>query len=100
MLTLFLATCRYAKGIWYPIGGFYKVIEALENIGRNLGVDFRYGVEAKRIVTKGKRTEGVELADGTIIEADVVVSNADLVWTYNNLLPAEPYAQTLACKDQ
>lgn len=27
------------------------------------------------------RVKGVELADGTKIEADAVVSNADLIWT-------------------
>lgn len=78
------------------------MVEAFESIGRKLGVDFKYGTAVKRIVTRpgSKQVEGVELADGTTIEADVVVSNADLVWTYNNLLPKDPYAKTLACKDQ
>lgn len=96
-----LQYAEYAKGIWYPIGGFYKVVEAFETIAKKkYGVDFKYGQDVKRIVTQGSRTTGIELANGEQIEADVVVSNADLVWTYNNLLPPSSYAGTLAKKDQ
>ncbi|KAN0061863.1 hypothetical protein ACQY0O_005857 [Thecaphora frezii] len=96
-----LQYAEYAKGIWYPIGGFYKVVEAFERIAKDrFGAEFRYGTSVKRIVTEGKRAKGVELQDGEVIEADVVVSNADLVWTYNNLLPPSSYAKRLRSKDQ
>lgn len=96
-----LQYAEYAKGIWYPIGGFYKVVEAFETIAKEkFGVKFRYGADVKRIVTKGSQTTGVELTNGETVDADVVVSNADLVWTYNNLLPNSSYASTLAKKDQ
>ncbi len=98
-----LQYAEYAKGIWYPIGGFYKVVEAMENIARDkFGVDFRYSTNVKRIVVdERKRTaKGVELESGEVLEADVVVSNADLVWTYNELLPPSSYAKKLRSKDQ
>ncbi|CAO1619049.1 unnamed protein product [Parajaminaea phylloscopi] len=96
-----LQYAEYGKGVWYPIGGFYKVVEAFESIARQkFGVEFRYGSEVKQITTHGRRTTGVELSSGEKIEADVVISNADLVWTYNNLLPPSSYANTLAKKDQ
>ncbi|KAJ1024805.1 hypothetical protein NDA16_002845 [Ustilago loliicola] len=98
-----LQYAEYAKGIWYPIGGFYKVVEAMENIARDkFGAEFRYDTGVKKIVvdeSKGK-VKGVELESGEVLEADVVVSNADLVWTYNNLLPSSSYAQKLNGKDQ
>lgn len=97
-----LQYAEYAKGIWYPIGGFYRVVQAFEDIAKKkYGVDFRYGTAVTRIVTAGGKTAtGVELAGGEVISADAVVSNADLVWTYNNLLPPSSYAGTLARKDQ
>ncbi|PWY98742.1 putative phytoene dehydrogenase [Testicularia cyperi] len=98
-----LQYAEYAKGIWYPIGGFYKVVEAMENIAKDkFGVQFRYDTSVKRIVTDERKgtTTGVELESGELLEADVVVSNADLVWTYNNLLPPSNYAKRLRTKDQ
>ncbi|GAC99899.1 hypothetical protein PHSY_007502 [Pseudozyma hubeiensis SY62] len=98
-----LQYAEYAKGIWYPIGGFYKVVEAMENVARDkFGVEFRYGAGVKRIVVDERKgtANGVELESGEVLEADVVVSNADLVWTYNNLLPPSSYATKLRSKDQ
>ncbi len=37
--------------------------------------------------SKAGRATGVRLADGEVIPADVVVSNADAAWTYRQLLP-------------
>ncbi|KAK0518516.1 hypothetical protein OC842_007769 [Tilletia horrida] len=99
-----LQYAEYAKGIHYPIGGFHAVVAAFEKIARqDFGVDFRYGPEkgaVKRIVVDERRdggtwVKGVELESGETIEADLVVSNADLVWTYNNLLPPSKYARNL-----
>jgi len=36
-----------------------------------------------------KRATGVRLADGTVLKADAVVSNADVAWTYLNLIPKQ-----------
>ncbi|KAM3422490.1 hypothetical protein BST61_g2837 [Cercospora zeina] len=44
----------------------------------------------------GGVAKGVELEDGTRLEADVVVNNSDLVYAYENLLPVKtPYAESL-----
>jgi len=103
-----LQYAEYAKGIHYPIGGFHAVVAAFEKIAQtDFGVDFRYGSErgtVKRIIVdeqgSQERVRGVELANGDVIEADVVVSNADLVWTYNNLLPPSSFAKRLRTLDQ
>ncbi|KAK0568485.1 hypothetical protein OC861_001890 [Tilletia horrida] len=103
-----LQYAEYAKGIHYPIGGFHAVVAAFEKIARDdFGVNFRYGPErgaVRRIIVDetsgGERVKGVELENGSIIEADLVVSNADLVWTYNNLLPPSRYARQLRSKAQ
>lgn len=86
-----------AEGIWYPRGGFHRVVEALVGIGERLGVEYRLGTGVKKILLSpdGGQAKGVELEDGTILEADVIVNNSDLVYAYGNLLPESSYAESL-----
>ena len=39
-----------AEGIWYPVGGFHRIIEAVEEVGRRKGVDIRLGTEVQKIL--------------------------------------------------
>lgn len=86
-----------AEGIWYPVGGFWRVVQALVGVGRRMGVVFRLGTEVRRIVVSedGGRAEGVELVSGEVLRADVVVNNSDLVYCYNTLLPGSAYGEAL-----
>ncbi len=84
-----------ADGVWFPKGGMYKVIESLAGIVEGLGVSIRYNSPAMSINVDGGRTSGVTLEGGERLMADVVVSNADLPYTYANLLPAEKIASRL-----
>jgi glycine oxidase len=40
------------------------------------GVDLRFGAEVRRVIVRDGRARGVELADGTVVEADTVVVTA------------------------
>ncbi|KAK4940414.1 ATP-binding cassette transporter CGR1, partial [Elasticomyces elasticus] len=84
-----------AEGIWYPIGGFHRIIEALVGIGERLGVEYRLSTPISRILLSpdGSRATGVQLTSGETVTADVVVNNTDLVYAYNNLL-ASPSSST------
>ncbi|KAL8872579.1 MAG: hypothetical protein Q9174_001813 [Haloplaca sp. 1 TL-2023] len=86
-----------AEGIWYPRGGFHSVVNALVNIGKNLGVDYRMStpVSSVRLDVSGGHATGVILENGETISADVVVINADLVYACNNLLPASSHGRSL-----
>ena len=86
-----------AEGIWYPKGGFHRVIEALVNIGERLGVEYRLSTPVSRAILDqtSRRCTGVESSTGEVISADVVIMNADLVYTYNNLLPPSSLAKRL-----
>lgn len=86
-----------AEGIWYPLGGFHKVVEALVTIGERLGVDYKFNTPVNHIQLSQdqKRATGVRLADGTSLTADVVICNADLSYAYNHLLPASSFAKSL-----
>lgn len=76
-----------AEGIWYPVGGFHRVVEALVGVGERLGVKYRLNCPVTSVITSkdGKRATGVLLDSGETLTADVVVINADLVYAYNNL---------------
>ena len=86
-----------AEGIWYPKGGFHKVIEALVNIGERLGVKYRLSTSVESILlSPDQRTaQGVVLASGETVTADIILINADLVYAYNNLLPPSSRATSL-----
>jgi len=75
-----------AHGIWFPMGGMSAISRALEKVCLELGVTIHYRSSVRRIRTEGGRATGVELDDGGVLEADVVVCNADLAWAYSNLI--------------
>jgi phytoene desaturase len=77
-----------ADGVWFPMGGMYRVIESLVQIAERLGVQFVYNAPAAEIVISNNRATGVRLADGRFFAADIVVANADLPYVYRNLLTA------------
>jgi phytoene desaturase len=83
-----------AVGVWYPMGGMGAIPRALEKVGRELGVRYRYGTTVARVLVEDGQARGVQLADGSLERADVVVVNADLPWAYQHLLGA-PYAAKL-----
>lgn len=93
-----------AEGIWYPVGGFHAVVQALVGICERLGVDIRLNSAVSSVLTTpdGKQTTGVQLASGEKLTADLVVINADLVYAYNNLFPTTKslsYAKSLQKRD-
>ena len=90
-----------AEGIWYPVGGFNTVVQALEKIAKKHGAKFRYSAPVKRIDIDLKTNEarGAVLESGEVLKADVVVCNADLLYAYKDLLPDSSYNLKLAEKN-
>ena len=76
-----------AEGVWYPMGGLYRVVENLASIAKSLGVRFRFNTPVKQIEVDGQRATGVVLNDGSRLTADVIIANADLPYVYRHLLP-------------
>ena len=84
-----------ASGLWYPMGGMYRVTEVLTGIAEKLGVTFRYQSAVEQILVKDAAASGVRLADGQVLTADTVVADADLGYVYRNLLPDTPAADRI-----
>jgi phytoene desaturase len=74
-------------GVHHAIGGTGAVVEGLGKLLTDLGGKITLNTEVTEILVRGRVVTGVRLADGSIHRADVIVSNADLAFTYRNLLP-------------
>ncbi len=75
-------------GVHSAMGGTGAIVQGLVSLIEGQGSEVRCDAEVAEITTSGRRANGVRLASGEQIPADVVVSNADLAWTYRNLLPS------------
>lgn len=67
-------------------GGMGSITQSLARSAEASGVSIRTGASVRRVLTNGGRAAGVELEGGEVIEADVVLSNADPKRTFLKLL--------------
>lgn len=81
-----IAHLERLHGVHYAIGGTGAVVRGLVALAESRGARFRYDAEVAQITTANGRVTGVRLASGEEIAADLVVSNADVAWTYGKLL--------------
>jgi phytoene dehydrogenase-like protein len=79
---------RGTSGPAVPRGGMGAVTEALAAAARAYGATIRTGAPVARIALEGDRVSGVELEDGEMLPASIVVSNADPVRTLLGLIGA------------
>ncbi len=86
-------------GLYYPMGGMYRVAEVLTSLAEKQGVKFMYQAPVGQILIEGDRARGVALQDGRRLSAEAVVANADLSYVYQNLLPEEDMARRLDHKE-
>jgi phytoene desaturase len=94
----FMPYTELAHGVWYPKGGMYQVVETLTDLARQAGVEFSFNSTVEQIDTNSNHARGVSLADGSRLEADVVLANADLPYVYQNLLPQDRMVKALSRK--
>jgi len=94
----FLQYTELADGVWFPMGGMYRVAEALTGIAEKWGVRFMYNALVEGINVSGRVAAGVTLADGRQIGADILVANADLSYVYRCLLPDDGTNDRLEAK--
>lgn len=76
-------------GIHYAVGGTGAIIQAMTRLFTELGGKIHLNTEVKEILVNGRKVTGIQLADGTVMKADQIVSNADVAFTYRNLIPQQ-----------
>jgi len=81
-------------GVWYAMGGTGALVDGMAGLVTDeLGGAIRLGEEVTEITLEEDdlldepRATGVRLESGEQIDADLVVSNADVGFTYKHLLP-------------
>lgn len=83
------ATIPYMEqtfGAWHLGGGLGTLADALERRCRDRGVDIRLGQDVVEVMVRDGRAAGVRLADGELLDADIVVANADAQHLYGDLV--------------
>lgn len=93
----FTATSIYAMiheleqkfGVWFALGGTSALVQALANLFMDGGGEIFLEAEAREISIKDSKADGVKMKSGEFLPADAIVSNADVAFTYLNLIPKE-----------
>ncbi len=70
-----------------PIGGTQAITDALVSAGRKLGVEYHTRADVDRILLSNGRATGIQLADGSRVDADLVVSSLGVPQTVGRLMP-------------
>jgi phytoene desaturase len=84
-------TLERRYGVHWAMGGTGAIITAMVKLLESLGGSIRYDAQVERINVQPQRNgrgraNGVTLKSGEKIDASIVISNADTLWTYRYLV--------------
>jgi phytoene desaturase len=80
-------------GAYFPDKGMYSIITSLMQLAESIGVKFHYNSPVTEIILTDKKAVGIKVDNEEIIDADIVVSNMDVWFTYHKLLSDHPHLQ-------
>ncbi|HEY4899175.1 MAG TPA: phytoene desaturase family protein, partial [Candidatus Nanopelagicaceae bacterium] len=89
---LTIAFVEASFGAWHLAGGIGQLSVALEQRCQLLNIPIHLNSRVSTIVTQDDQVTGITLGDGALIEADIVVANADAQVVYNQLLAPNVHA--------
>ncbi len=69
------AGTELTDGVWYPVGGFGRVVAGLRAAAEACGARVRCGAAVARLDVRGGRVRGAVLRSGEHLHADIVVAN-------------------------
>jgi len=84
-----LATVPYVEqtfGAYHVAGGIRKLADALYERVLERGVTVRFSADVSSVLVENNGVCGVQLTDGEVLPADIVVSNADARHLYGDLI--------------
>ncbi|QKS73308.1 phytoene desaturase [Paenalkalicoccus suaedae] len=82
-----LVYVQFGLGIHYVKGGMYNIARGMQKVLDELRATVLTNEEVSHIYLDGDTAKGVVTANGTFYEADVVVSNLEVIPAYNTLIP-------------
>ena len=84
-----IAFIEEAFGAWHIKGGIGTLSEHIAQRCEKVGVSINLNSPVAEISLDGDKATGIVLSDGTSIAADIVISNADASFTYNQLIKSK-----------
>jgi len=93
-----LAAVPYAEQAfrsWHVAGGLHRVAEAVRDRAIDRGAALRLSAEVAEVVVTGGHVNGVRLADGELMPADVVVAGVDAAQLYGHLVPPSRWTRRI-----
>ena len=82
-----MGECNGVRGVWgYVKGGMGGITQALASAAKSHGAEIRTNAPVSRILVRDGQVRGVALADGAVIAAGRVASNADANITFLKLV--------------
>ena len=76
-------------GAYFPKDGMYSITASLVKLAASLGVKFNYNSRVDEIALNRQKVKGIWVKD-QLIEAEIVISNMDVWFTYHQLLRTRP----------
>lgn len=80
-------------GVLFPRGGTGALVQALVRLFEEIGGKVLLNTEVQQICTVKGKVVGVRVSDGNTLPAEAVISNADVMHTYKQMLSDEPRAR-------
>ncbi|CAN5696948.1 hypothetical protein BH11MYX4_BH11MYX4_42760 [soil metagenome] len=77
----------------YPKGGSIAIPETYVRLAEEKGAQVRTGTGVQRVLTRDGRVTGVELTDGTIVPATIVISTSSVRTTVTKLVGAAHFPE-------
>ncbi len=75
-----------ALGTWYPVGGFYKIVEAMVSVAKEHRVKFKFSTPITGFEMNGVKAKGI-YANERFHASDFIVASADYHHVEQQLLP-------------
>jgi len=73
-------------GVHYAMGGTGSIVDGMVKLIKEQGGEINLSAEIDEILVENGKATGIRLRNGDVHKADVVVSNADVAFTYKNLI--------------
>ena len=81
-----LPVIQFRYDLWYVDGGLYGIARGLGRLMDELGIRVHLNSEVTAIRKSGNRVTGLTLADGTAVDAGIIVSNMEVIPACQRLL--------------
>ncbi len=76
-------------GVHYAMGGTGSIVNGLVKLFEELGGAIHYNAEVKELTVDNRKISGLSFNDGSHKTYNEVISNADVAFTYRNLIPEQ-----------